>query len=106
VHQYVLPNAIHITPPHYEVCRVSPDHQITTIWSYEDFPALVGDALGDDIDTPAGMFFYEFAAGSNVAEVRSLSARGFARTAALGQLRQIVPDLPDIGYGWSSIAPC
>lgn len=32
--------------PHYQVCRVSPDHQITTLWNYEDFPATIHDAIG------------------------------------------------------------
>jgi hypothetical protein len=106
VRQFPVPTGTHTTPPHYEVCRVSADHQITTLWNYEDFPPLIDNASGVDTDTPAGMLFYQVATGSNVAEVRSLTERGFRRTAALGQLRQIVPDLPDTGLGWFSIAPC
>ena len=93
-------------PSHYEVCRVSADHQITTVWNYEDFPPLIANATGGDIDTPAGTLFYQFAIGSNVAEVRSLTERGFVRTAALGKILQIVADQPNIGLGWHAIAPC
>lgn len=106
VRQFPVPGGMHTLPPHYEVCRVSPDHRITTVWNYEDFPATVDNVKGDDIDTPVGILFYQFATGSNVAEIRSLTERSFVRTAALGQLRQIVPDLPDSGLGWFSIAPC
>ena len=106
VHQFPIPTGTQTTPPHYEVCRVSADHQITTVWNYEDFPAAIADTVGSDIDTPVASLFYQFATGSNVAEVRSLTERGFARTAALGELRQLVPDLPDTGLGWLSIVPC
>jgi hypothetical protein len=106
VQQFPILSGTHTTPPHYEVCRVSADHQITTVWNYEDFPALIADATGGDIDTPTGTLFYQFATGSNVAEVRSLTERGFVRTATLGEIRQIVADLPDTGLGWHAIAPC
>ena len=104
--QFPNPTGTQTTPPHYEVCRVSADHQITTVWNYENFPATITDTVGADIDTSAGTLFYQFATGSNVAEVRSLTDRGIVRTAALGELRQIVPDLPDTGLGWLSIVPC
>ena len=104
--QFPIPTGTQTTPPHYEVCRVGVDHQITTVWNYEDFPAAIANTVGTDIDTSAGTLFYQFATGSNVAEVRSLTERGIVRTAALGDLRQIVPDLPDTGLGWLSIAPC
>ena len=106
VRQFPIPNGTQTTPPHYEVCRVGADHQITTVWNFEDFPATIADTTGADIDTRTATLFYQFATGSNVAEVRSLTERGFVRTAALGQLRQIVPDLPNTGWGWHSIAPC
>jgi len=104
--QFPIPTGTQTTPPHYEVCRVGADHQITTIWNYEDFPAAIDNATGSDIDTSAATLFYQFGIGSNVAEVRSLTQHGFARTAALGQLRQLAPDIPDTGLGWLSIAPC
>jgi hypothetical protein len=106
VRQFPIPTGTHTTPPHYEVCRVGADHQITTVWNYEDFPPTIADPSGHDIDTPTGTLFYQVAVGSNVAEVRSLTERGFLRTAALGELRQIVPDLQDTGLGWLGIAPC
>jgi hypothetical protein len=106
VRQFPIPTRTHTTPPHYEVCRVTADHQITTVWNYEDFPPAIANTVGTDINTSAGILFYQFAIGSNVAEVRSLTERGFVRTAALGELRQIVPDLPDTGLGWLSIVPC
>jgi hypothetical protein len=106
VQQFPIPGGTQTTPPHYEVCRVGPDHQITTVWSYEDFPGKVDNTIGADIDTPTGTLFYQFAVGSNVAEVRSLTELGLVSTAALGNLRQIVPDLPDTGMGWYQIAPC
>jgi hypothetical protein len=104
--QFPIPTGTQTTPPHYEVCRVGADHQITTIWDYGDFPATICDTIGADIDTSSAILFYQFATGSNVAEVRSLSKQGIVRTAALGDLRQIVPDLPDTGLGWLSIVPC
>ena len=107
VQQFPIPSGTQTTPPHYEVCRVGVDHQITTIWNYGDFPGTIDNTIGADIDTSAATLFYQFAIGSNVAEVRSLTERGFVRTAAIvGDLRQIVPDLPDTGLGWLSIAPC
>jgi hypothetical protein len=104
--QFAIATGTQTTPPHYEVCRVGADHQITTIWNFEDFPAAISNMVGDDIDTSAAILFYQFATGSNVAEVRTLSEHGIVRTAALGELRQIVPDLPDTGLGWLSIVPC
>lgn len=106
VRQFPVASGTQTTPPHYEVCRVGADNQITTLSSFEDFPATIADEIGADIDTPTGSLFYQFGVGSNVAEVRSLTADGLARSAALGELRQIVPDLPDTGLGWSSITPC
>jgi hypothetical protein len=106
VRQFPIPTGTQTTPPHYEVCRVGADDQITTVWNYEDFPAAIANTIGADIDTSAATLFYQFATGSNVAEVRSLTEHGFFRTAALGELRQIVPDLQDTGLGWLSIVPC
>lgn len=106
VRQFPIPMGTYTTPPHYEVCRVSPDHQITTLWNYEDFPGTIDDTVGGDIDTHTGMLFYQFAVGRNVAEIRSLTEAGFVRTAALGQLLQVTPDIPETGLGWRSIAPC
>ena len=106
VRQFPIPTGTHTTPPHYEVCRVGADHQITTVWNYEDFPPTIANTTGADIDTPTGTLFYQFATGSNVSEVRSLTERGIVRTAALRDLLQIVPDLPNTGLGWHLIAPC
>jgi hypothetical protein len=106
VHQIPISTGTQTTPPHYEVCRVGADHQITTVWNYEDFPAAIDNTTGTDIDTSAATLFYQFATGSNVAEVRSLTEHGFARTAPLDPLRQNVPGLPETGLGWLSIAPC
>lgn len=106
VRQFPIPTGTQTTPPHYEVCRVGTDHQITTLWNYEDFPPTIADTTGADIDTPTGSLFYQFATGSNVAEVRSLTERGFVRTADLGELRQVLPDRQETGLGWFSIAPC
>lgn len=106
VRQFPIPGGTHTTPPHYEVCRVSADHQITTVWNFEDFPATIDNATGYDIDTPTGSLFYQFAVGGNVTEVRSLTESGFLRTAALPSLQQIVPDLPATGLGWSNIVRC
>jgi hypothetical protein len=106
VRQFPVPGGTHTIPPHYEVCRVGADHQITTVWNYEDFPGTVHNATGTDIDTPTNTLFCQTAVGSNVAEVRSLTERGLVATAALGQLRQIAPDVPDTGLGWHYIAPC
>ena len=50
--QFPIPGGTQTTPPHYEMCRVDADHQITTLWSYEDFPATIADAEGFDITTP------------------------------------------------------
>jgi hypothetical protein len=36
VRQFAIPTGTHTTPPHYEVCRIGADHQITTVWNYED----------------------------------------------------------------------
>jgi hypothetical protein len=106
VRQFSTPKGTTTTPPHYEVCRVGRDHQITTLWNYEQFPATVDNRIGADIDTHTGSLFCEFSFGANVAEVRSLTERGFARTAALGELRQIGPGVPHSSPGWSNIAPC
>jgi hypothetical protein len=101
------PEVVQFVPPPYEVCRVGADHRITTLMTYGGYPPTIDvEARGADIDTPTGILFYQFVTGSNIAEVRSLTERGFVRTAALGQLQQVLPDHLNTGYGWFSIAPC
>jgi hypothetical protein len=103
--QFPIPGGTQITPPHYEMCRVGADHQITTLWSYVDFPATIANAEGFDIATPTGVLFSTFSIGDSVAEIRELTANRFVRTATLEGLDQVVPDVPN-PPPWHHIAPC
>lgn len=106
----------HHAPPHYEVCRVGPDYQMTTVWSYEDYPPTINGDFGEDIDTPTGTLFcqlHKYGVLEDWAEVRSLTETGFVRTATIGPLSQITPDLAPHGVGasyhgrpWHAIVPC
>jgi hypothetical protein len=80
VRQFPIPTGTHTTPPpHYEVCRIGADHQITTGWNYEDFPPTIANTTMD----PGSLL----RARENVARwriIRNRSRRG-ARDAAGGR---------------------
>ena len=81
------------------------DHQITTLWSYEDFPATIADAEGFDITTPTGILFSTFSIGDGVAEISELTANRFLRTAVIDEFVQVVPAVPN-PPPWHHVAPC